>query len=157
MRFFILNIFLAMIWTLLQGHLSTPDFIAGFVLGYLIIGISQRLLGSGNYSRKVVQVLSFMVYIGWDIFTASLALAWLTLQPKLKLSPAVIAIPLDVKTDVEIVALVNLIALSPGTLSLDVSDDKGTIFVHTINHVNPEEFRAQIKNGLERRVLEVMR
>jgi len=73
MRFFILNIFLAMIWTLLQGRLNTPDFIAGFVLGYLIIGISQRLLGSGNYSHKVVQVLSFMVYIGWDIFAPAQA------------------------------------------------------------------------------------
>ena len=157
MRFFLLNIFLAMIWTLLQGRLSTADVIVGFVLGYLIIGVSQRLLGSGNYSRKVVQVLSFMAYVGWDIFTASLALAWLTLQPKLKLSPAVIAIPLDVKTDFEIVVLANLIALSPGTLSLDVSNDKGTIFVHTISHDDPDVFRAAIKDGMERRVLEGMR
>ncbi len=157
MRFFVLNIFLAMIWTLLQGRLSALDFIAGFALGYVIIGLGQRLLGSGNYSRKVVRVVRFVLFVGWDIFTASLALAWLMLQPRPKLSPAVIAIPLDVKTDLEIVLLANLITLSPGTLSVDVSNDRHTLYVHTINHDRPDEFRAQIKGGLEQRVLEVMR
>ncbi len=157
MRFFILNIFLAMTWTLLQGRLSAADFIAGFVLGYLVIGLSQRLLGSGNYSRKVVQVLRFVAFVAWDIFSASLALAWLMLQPKPKLSPAVIALPLDVKTDLEIVLLANLITLSPGTLSVDVSSDNSILYVHTINQDQPDKFRAQIKDGLERRVLEVMR
>lgn len=157
MRFFVLNIFLAMIWTLLQGRLSALDFIAGFALGYVIIGLGQRLLGSGNYARKVVQVARFAGFVGWDIFTASLALAWLMLQPRPKLSPAVIAIPLDVESDAEIVLLANLITLSPGTLSVDVSNDRHTLYVHTINHDRPDEFRAEIKDGLERRVLEVMR
>jgi multicomponent Na+:H+ antiporter subunit E len=157
MRFFVLNIFLAMTWTLLQGQLRALDFIAGFVLGYVVIGLSQRLLGSGNYSQKVVQVVRFVAFVAWDIFTASLALAWLMLQPKPKLSPAVIAIPLDVKTDLEIVLLANLITLSPGTLSVDVSSDNSTLYVHTINQDRPDEFRAEIKGGLERRVLEVMR
>ncbi len=134
MRFFLLNIFLAMIWTMLQGRLSAADFIAGFALGYLVIGLIQRLLGSGNYSQKVVQVVRFVAFVAWDIFTASLALAWLMLQPKPRLSPAVIAIPLDVKTDLEIVLLANLITLSPGTLSVDVSSDNSTLYVHTINH-----------------------
>lgn len=157
MRFFVLNIFLAMTWTLLQGQLRALDFIAGFVLGYVVIGLSQRLLGSGNYSRKVVQILRFAAFVAWDIFTASLALAWLMLQPKPKLSPAVIAVPLDVQTDLEIVLLANLITLSPGTLSVDVSSDQRTLYVHTISHDEPDQFRAGIKNGLERRVLEVMR
>jgi multicomponent Na+:H+ antiporter subunit E len=157
MRFFVFNIFLAMTWTLLQGQLRALDFIGGFVLGYVVIGLSQRLLGSGNYSRKVMQVLRFVAFVAWDIFTASLALAWLMLQPKPKLSPAVIAVPLDVQTDLEIVLLANLITLSPGTLSVDVSDDQRTLYVHTINQDQPEQFRAEIKNGLERRVLEVMR
>jgi multicomponent Na+:H+ antiporter subunit E len=36
----------------------------------------------------------------------------------------VIALPLDAKTDLEITILASLISLTPGTLSLDVSEDK---------------------------------
>jgi multicomponent Na+:H+ antiporter subunit E len=38
-----------------------------------------------------------------------------------------------------------------------VSSDNSTLYVHTINQDRPDEFRAEVKNGLERRVLEVMR
>jgi multicomponent Na+:H+ antiporter subunit E len=157
MRFFVLNIVLAMIWTLLQGRLRPLDLVVGFILGFALIGLSQRLLGSGSYPRKMALVVLFVALAAWEIFTASLALAWLMLQPKLKLSPAVIALPLDVKSDLEIVLLANLITLSPGTLSVDVSTDQSTLYIHTITLSDPDEFRAKIKNGLERRVLEVMR
>jgi multicomponent Na+:H+ antiporter subunit E len=55
-----------------------------------------------------------------------------------------------------ITLLANLITLTPGTLSIDVSDDRKTLYVHTVNLNDPESFRKSIKEGFERRVQELM-
>jgi multicomponent Na+:H+ antiporter subunit E len=71
--------------------------------------------------------------------------------------PGVIAIPLDAQTDIEITVLANLISLTPGTLSLDVSADRQTLYIHTMYLDDPEAARRGIKRGFERRVLAVTR
>ncbi|MGD9115245.1 MAG: Na+/H+ antiporter subunit E, partial [Desulfobacterales bacterium] len=65
--------------------------------------------------------------------------------------------PLDARTDVEIMLVANLISLTPGTLSLDLSDDGRVLYIHVMFLDDIEKTRQQIKQGLERRVLEVMR
>lgn len=156
-RSFLLNIFLALVWTFLQGELQGSNFAVGMVLGYLVIAISQQVLGTSAYVRKVGQVVRFILFALWEIFTASLALAWLIVQPRVQLRPAIVAIPLDAETDLEIASVASLLTLSPGTLSLDVSTDRRTLYVHTIDLDDADMFRREIKRGLERRVLEVMR
>jgi multicomponent Na+:H+ antiporter subunit E len=51
----------------------------------------------------------------------------------------------------------NLISLTPGTLSLDISEDRRVLYIHVMFLEDIEHTRRQIKEGLERRVLEVMR
>lgn len=156
-RSFLLNIFLALVWTFLQGELRGGHFVVGLVLGYLVIAIGERALGQTTYVRKVVQVFRFVGFVLWEIFTASLSVAWLIVQPRPELRPGVVAVPLDARSELEIALLANLITLSPGTLTLDISDDRRTLYVHTMVLDDPQEFRASIKNGFERRVLEVLR
>ncbi len=157
MNLFVLNIFLALVWSLLQGEINLSHFTVGFLLGYAIIGVTQRALGGRRYSSKWFRVLRFVVVVTWEIVSASLALAWLLLQPRLQLRPAVVAVDLDVESDFEITILANLISLSPGTLSLDVATDQRTLYVHTVTLQDVETFRHRIKSRLERQVLEVMR
>ena len=156
-RAFLLNVFLALVWTFLQGELHASNFVVGFILGYLILAGSQHILGQKAYVSKMGQVLRFVVFALWEIFYASLALAWVIIQPELTLCPAIVAVPLDVQTDMEIAVLAGLITLSPGTLSVDVSSDRQTLYVHTMLLEDVDEFRREIKQGFERRVLEVMR
>lgn len=65
--------------------------------------------------------------------------------------------PIEAKTDLEITLLANLITLTPGTLTLDVAPDRKSLYVHAMFVDDPEQIRAEIKNGMERRLLEVMR
>ncbi len=73
--------------------------------------------------------------------------------------PGVIAIPLDAHTDAEITLLANLITLTPGSVSLDLSEDRRVLYVHAmyIDGGDVEAYRRAIKEGLERRVLELLR
>ena len=81
--------------------------------------------------------------------------AYSVLAPFSSMRPGVIAIPLDLKSDIGITTLANMITLTPGTLSVDVSDDRKTIYVHGMHVDNLEEFRREIKDGFERKVMEV--
>lgn len=67
---------------------------------------------------------------------------------------AILAIPLDVKSDAGITLLANLVTLTPGTTSLHVSEDRSTLYVHVLS-VSPDTVQ-QIKDGFERRVMEVL-
>jgi multicomponent Na+:H+ antiporter subunit E len=69
--------------------------------------------------------------------------------------PGVVAVPLELQTDAAITLLANLITLTPGTLSLDVSADRRVLYVHTMYLDDVEQFRREIKEGFERRVIEV--
>ena len=60
-------------------------------------------------------------------------------------------------TDPEITLLANLITLTPGTLTLDVSADKRQMFVHFMHVDDPAEAVQEIKSGFERRILEATR
>lgn len=154
---FLLNIFLALVWTFLQGELQARNFAIGMIVGYLIIAVSQRVLGNSAYAQKAPQVVSFLLYVLWDIFTASLSLAWIIVHPRLQIRPGVVAIPLDAETDMEIVTMANWITLSPGSVSLDVSTDRRTLYVHAMVLEDADEFRRTVKEEVERRVLEVTR
>eukprot|EP00873_Tetraselmis_striata_P032667 jgi/Tetstr1/452931/TSEL_039967.t1 len=70
-----------------------------------------------------------------------------------RLAPGIIAYPLTVTSDAQITLLANLITLTPGTLSVDVSDDRTTLYIHVLEMNDREDVIASIKNGLPDRVL----
>jgi multicomponent Na+:H+ antiporter subunit E len=76
--------------------------------------------------------------------------------PRHMMQPAIVAIPLDVHSDVAITALANLIGMTPGTLPIDVSDDRTVLYLHVMYVDDPDEIRREVKDGLERRVLELI-
>jgi multicomponent Na+:H+ antiporter subunit E len=153
---FLLNVLLALAWGALTGQLTTSNLLVGFVLGYILL----RMLGRGSersaYVVKVRQVLGFALFFLWELFKANLRVTFEVLTVQHHMRPGVVAIPLDVKTDQEITLLANLITLTPGTLSLDVSTDRRVLYVHGMYIDDPDEFARSIKEGFERRVLEVM-
>lgn len=159
MKFFLWNLLLALTWAVATGSFTLSNVVIGIVLGYFILMFSQRALGTSPYLRKVPQVARFAGFYLWQIILSNLRVAYDIVTPKHYMKPGVIAIPLDAKTDGEITLLANLITLTPGTLTLDISADRRVLFIHTMYMVEDdvEKTREEIKSGLERRVLQVLR
>lgn len=155
MNFFLLNVLLAFVWAALNGELSPEHLLAGFVLGYLMLGISRRALGTNSYVTRVPRVLSFFFYFLWELLQANARVAWEVVTPKFHMRPAIVAIPLDLKRDFQIMLLAQMITLTPGTLSIDVSTDRRVLYVHSMYVHDIEAFRKSIKQGFERRILEL--
>ena len=154
-RIFLINIMLSIAWAALLGEFSTVNMIAGFVFGYFMLWIMQYIWGSTNYSAKLWQVITFVGFFIKELFIANLRVAYSVLAPASQMRPSIVAIPLDIESDAEITMLANLITLTPGTLSLDVSSDRKVLYVHGMHVYDLEQFRQDIKNGFERKVREV--
>jgi multicomponent Na+:H+ antiporter subunit E len=156
MNYFFLNSVLAFIWALLIGDLSLVNLGAGFVIGYLILSVTRFADRPSAYFYKLGAALKFLGFFLWELLISNLKLAFDVLTPPFLMTPRIIALPLDVKTDMQITALANLISLTPGTLSLDVSTDRKTLYIHAMYAEDVEKTKQKIKNGMERRVLELL-
>ncbi len=157
MNTLLLNVLLAIAWIALTGTFTPVNLLFGFVVGYLALGLSQRSGRAAGYRSKFPRVITFVLFILGELLLANLRVAYMVLSPRLRIRPAVVAIPLEATSDLEISLLANLITLTPGTLYLDISDDRKTMFVHTIYLEDVDQFRDDIKQGFERRLLEITR
>ena len=92
-----------------------------------------------------------------ELILSALKVAWLVVQPAPKLRPAIIAYPLTLTTDIQITLFANMITLTPGTLSVDVSDDRRTLYIHTIDLESRDQLIGQLAAGFETSVLEALR
>lgn len=157
MNTLLLNVLLAIAWIALTGTFTPVNLLFGFVVGYLALGLTQRDSRSAGYRSKFPRVITFILFFLVELLLANLRVAYMVLSPRLTIRPAVVAIPLEATSDLEISLLANLITLTPGTLYLDISDDRKTMFVHTIYLEDVDQFRDSIKQGFERRLLEITR
>ena len=156
MTAFLLNLLLALLWAAINGSMAGPDLLVGFVVGFLALRL-LRVAGAEKYVAKLPHSLVFAGYFLWELVLANVQVAWEVLTPGVRRRPGVIAVPLRASTDAEITLLATVITLTPGTLSLDVSDDRSTLYVHALFADDPEGLRRQIRDGFEQRVLELLR
>ena len=152
MNLFLLNIILALLWAAVTGDISLFSLGTGFVVGFIVLAIVGRALGDTRYLGKLGKGIALGLFFVWELIVSSVRVAWDVVTPLPGMRPAIIAVPLDVTSDAEITLLANLISLTPGTLSLDVSEDRKTLFVHGMHVDDPDALRASIKEDFERRV-----
>ena len=157
MNLFLLNALLAIGWCAIFGSFTLSTLLVGFLLAYAALWAARPLYGPTRYFHRVPRLVSLFFYFLWELVVASLRVAWDVVTPPIYSRPGIIAVPLDAETDFEITVLGHLISLTPGTLSLDVSPDRRTLYVHAMFVDDPDELRRQIKAGMERRVLEALR
>ena len=154
----VLNVLLALAWVAITGNVSFGNLIAGFGLGLVILFFTRRIVGQPTYVLRMWRVLTLLLFFLRELIRSNLRVAYDVLTPGYHLRPGVVAIPLDARTDTEITLLANMITLTPGSFSLDVSADRRVLYLHVMYlDEDVEEFRRKIKNGFERRILEVLR
>jgi multicomponent Na+:H+ antiporter subunit E len=129
----------------------------GFAVSYLVLWWLRPVGRATPYFSKLPQAISLLLFFLWEFLLSNLRVAWDVITPKSYARPGIIAVPLEAETDVQIAVLAILITLTPGSLSLDVSDDRRTLYVHVMFVDDPELVRDRIKSGFERRLLELFR
>lgn len=144
-------------WGALTGVFTLPNLLLGALFG----GIAVYLLGNRrsrplllNRLRRVGSLSLLFVY---ELFLSAFKVAALVVRPDMmsRICPAVVAFPLRATSDAEITLLANLITLTPGTLSIDVSEDRRFLYVHALECRDRGELVRGIAKGFETKVIEV--
>lgn len=157
MNIFVWNVLLALIWAATTEEFSAANLTIGFLLGYGLLFILRGVLEQQKYFRDVYDLIALAVFFIIELILANFRMAYYTVMPLNRMKPAVIAVPIEPMNETELTVLANLITLTPGTLALDLSDDRRTMYIHVMRLYDLEQAKAEIKRGFEQRVLKALR
>lgn len=156
---------LTLVWVALQGSLGVGTILLGVLFAVGILRLSRPLFDGeepsasrrrrqGRPLLRLWRVLVLLLVFFREMLMSAVQVARYTVQPTLQIRPAIVAYPLDVETAREITVLANMISLTPGTLSMDVSPDRDVLYVHaiTVSTDDGSEVIADIKGSLEKHV-----
>lgn len=156
-KYFLMNLLLSFIWVALSGSLYYSNFIFGYMLGFGILWIMNRTEADQRYFYRVPKIISFFFFFLYELIKANVQVAYDVITPKYFFKPGIVRYPVNAKTDFEINILSTFISLTPGTLIIDISDDKKAIFIHVMYLKNEKHFISSLKTGVERKLLEILR
>ena len=90
-----------------------------------------------------------------DLVAASLAVARTALAPRGRNRPAIVAVPVDLRTEWGVALFAYLVSLTPGSTCLHVADDRRMLYVHFLDAPDAEARAASTKALYERRILQL--
>lgn len=132
-----------------------------FLLGILIFFLTWPLsyFFAKDYFRKVPHLINLIVFFIKELLVANFRVAYDVVTPMTFLRPCIVGVPLDAKSDLEITLFACMVSLTPGTLSLVLSEDKTILFVHaiTFKKMDTEAIKRELKDGFEDKLLKITR
>lgn len=159
LKYFLLNLLLTFVWVALTGQLNYSNFLFGAVLGFFILWMLTSTLDKSEkeYFYRVPKIMIFILYFLNDMLQANLQVAVDVLTKDYHTTPGIVKYEIDAKTDFEITMLTNIIALTPGTMVIDIAEDKKHIYIHTMYLKNKEKFVKRMKERTEKKLLAILR
>ncbi len=147
------SILLALVWAALHGDVTLANLLVGYAVGYVILALlAKGGVMPSTFASRTAHAVGLTGFFAWELLLSNVRVAIDVLRPRTTIRPAVVAIPLDVTSDGEILLLSMLINITPGSVTIDLSDDRRTLYVHVMHMTSAEASRREIKEGFERRV-----
>ncbi len=153
----LLNLLIALVWMFLNNSWSLASLVIGYVIGIGFLFALRRFFHQGFYLRKVWAIWKLLVLFMKELILSNIAVIKHIVQPKLNIRPGIFALETELITDWEITTLACLITLTPGTLTLEVSPDRSTLYIHAMDIEDAEALAESIKGTFEKAIMEVRR
>lgn len=144
-------------WLAVSGSFTVPNLLLGIAAAALSLALIRGREEPDGRRLRPLKMLSLLALFIKELALSAWKVAVLVASPKMVLKPGIFAFPLTVDRDFEITLLANLITLTPGTLSVDVSDDRRVLYVHAIDCSDPVGTRRDIAGGFEKKIMEAFR
>ncbi len=157
MNFALVSVILALIWVVITANTSELNLLLGWLIALAALWLVRDQIITPRFFQKMRWVLALIFLFFFELGHSAIKVAILVITPNMKkhLKPGIIAFPLSVKSDIEITLLANLITLTPGTLSVDVSKDHKILYIHALSADNKEELINSIAQGFEKKIMKV--
>ena len=105
--------------------------------------------------RRIWASIELFVTFLYDLVAASLAVARIVLAPRAGNRPAIVAVPVDARTEWGVALFAYLVSATPGSTCLHVADDRRTLFVHFLDAPDMRARAADMKSLYESRILRI--
>jgi multicomponent Na+:H+ antiporter subunit E len=154
MSYFAYNLLFAAAWTAVSGAFTLPNFALGFAFGLVSIYILREQVGARAYFMRARRIASLFGLFLYELMMSAIKVARMVLSRNMNLKPGIFAYQTELTNDAQITLLANLITLTPGTLTIDTSDDGRTLYIHAVDCSDIEATKADIRGGFERKIKE---
>jgi multicomponent Na+:H+ antiporter subunit E len=104
---------------------------------------------------RILRFALFVIFYFKELFMSSLLLARDIIRPRHTFTHGIIAIDIDLKNDTSIITLANLLSMTPGSLTVDLSPDKKRLYIHSMYLEDPEKFKRKVKNSFEKAIKQI--
>lgn len=108
-------------------------------------------------AKKAWAVMKLIMLFVVELIKANIHMVKIVLQRKLRHQSGIVAFETRLTKPIEITLLAALISLTPGTVSMDFSQDGQTIFIHAIDVPDKDALIVSIRQSFERAIMEVTR
>jgi len=156
---FILNLFIAALWLLLQDEV-TPQFstfLMGFIVGMGILYAMHRFYGTQFYLRRVFSIIKLLWLFNWELFLSSYSVLKQITTPKLNITPGIFTYKTVLEGDWEITALALLLTLTPGSVVMEVSEEGDVFYLHAMDIEQSKDAVIRSIGKFEQAIMEVTR
>lgn len=148
------HILLALAWAALTGSFTLANFGFGLMLAVAVYYLASEQSNAVSSIVRLGRIVSLALLFIRELVLSGWRVAVLVLSPRIEIAPGIFSYELKVDRDFEITLLANLITLTPGTLSVDVSEDRRVLFVHALDCSDVDRARQEIAQGFERKIIE---
>jgi multicomponent Na+:H+ antiporter subunit E len=154
---FLWNLLIAVLWGSLLRDMSPLNLLVGFLLGFAALGWMRAAIGRRRYAARFTNVVRLALLLLWELTISNLRVARDVITRRHHSRPAIVAFPLDARTDAEITLFACVLSFMPGTISVDLSADRSVLFVHVMFFDDRESFCEHLRDRVERPLMEVVR
>lgn len=148
-------ILMGLLWTVVTGSFTVLNLLLGLFLSLFCLWLTRgHLQAAERPVIRIGRILSLALLFFYELLLSAWRVAVVVSRRKIEVKPGIFAYKLTVTTDFQITLLANMITLTPGTLTVDVSEDRSTLYVHALDCSDPEGARRDIAGGFERKILE---
>jgi len=123
---------IAIAWCFLQGSISIGNLLLGCLLGTAVLTISLSFNGMRTSFSQLKAMVLLIIFVLKELVISSLRITRDILTPTVYARPRIVRIPVSDLNDIAITVLANAISLTPGSLALEVSENRQNLYVHVM-------------------------
>ncbi|QKY70660.1 Na+/H+ antiporter subunit E [Lentibacillus sp. CBA3610] len=154
---FLLNIVIAFLWTLIADELSVNTFTSGFLAGIVIVFLMRRFFGQQFYLRRVYAAIKLLVIFMTNLLTSSIHVINHILKPTIRIKPGIFKYDTVLEGEWEIPALALLMALTPGSVVMEVTPEGDAVYIHAMDVEESKDMLLRSVVRYEKAIMEVTR
>jgi len=126
-----------LVWLVLSWPADAQHLLVGIVIASFVAFMTgDMFVQRPHLFTQIKRYLWFLYYLPifiWECIKANIDVAYRVSHPDVPIHPGIVKVKTTLKSETGLTFLANSITLTPGTLSVDVDQERGFLYVHWID------------------------